>query len=131
MTGEIAGSATSIQNAYNLGNVNRKSTSNRISGIGNRCEIILNVYNRGEINKANRSVAYEIGDSSNITSAYYQVRTVNANGGTGKSEAEMRNLTKLEEFINLLNEYVVDNNIDSNNTVLKRWKLQDGVPAFE
>ena len=36
----------------------------------------------------------------------------------------------VQNFVNLMNTYVAENNADSSKTKLKTWKVENGMPVF-
>lgn len=129
LTGGILGSDGAVTNCYNTGDVTGKSSPT--GGIAGYSSSITGCYNSGKVSGNNSYIVGEI-TYSTTTGNYYQIRDVNAkaDGATGKTEAEMKELMAMQKFIDLMNSYVSTNNANSSNDQLLEWKMENGLPVF-
>ena len=54
----------------------------------------------------------------------------NANGATSKTQSEMNEIMSVQNFVDIMNNYVEENNSDNTKTKLKTWKVENGLPVF-
>ena len=142
VTSSYAGGITSsgtVNNCFNSGTIT-VTGNNPVGGIVSYGGNITNCHNIGNIIGLSSQLCGEIiGAGSDVeTSNNYLIKTdennnsLNANpkGAIGKSQAEMDEIMSVENFVNLMNSYVEENNADSTKTPLKRWKVENGMPVF-
>jgi len=113
--------------------------SSPVGGIVSTGGNITNCHNTGTIIGENSSYVGEITGVSTVDDTNdYLLKTdndgnsinANANGAKGKTQAEMDEIMSVQNFVNLMNTYVAENNADSSKTKLKTWKLENGMPVF-
>ena len=135
-----SGSAT-IKDCYNAGTIETKS-SNNVGGIGGTGSTVTNSHNVGTVignapEKAGEITTASASGSVDNTNDYL-IKTdelgnslnANANGATGKEKSEMDEIMSVQNFVNVMNTYVAENNADSSKTKLKTWKVENGFPVF-
>lgn len=130
VSGGIIGSGTTTTNCYNIGNIIGRYQVGGIIGSGGNCKA-TECYNSGNIGPTT-SALFEIANGT-LTNAYYQIKATNANttNCTGLTETEMNKKMALTNFLSILNQKVQENNADSTNTQLKKWKIDNNTLMFE
>ena len=111
----------------------KAESNNPAGGIAISNATITNSNNTGNIISGGSEYVGEIigrGNCDNTNSFLVKENNANANGATSKSKTEMDEIMSIQNFINLMNSYVTDNNTDSTKTKLKTWKLENGMPVF-
>ena len=127
-----------IENCFNTGEIKGKNEYSSFgAGIlsynnqGNDVITLKNCYNSGIINTDQFTNSGEIiGEGEVSSDNYYQKRDSNANsnGSTGKDN--LSEVITLQKFVDSMNSYVEENNLDSTKTKLKTWKVENGMPVF-
>lgn len=113
--GGIAGYyySANMKKCYNAGNiiVNEESS---------------NANQRGEIG------GYESYNNPTVEDCSFLRRDNNANdnGATSKSQSEMNEIMSIQNFVDLMNSYVMENNKDSTKIKLKTWNAENEMPVF-
>ena len=129
---------TVLDNCYNIGTI-KEIQGAPIGGILGYGSTTTNCHNTGTIIGKNSSYVGEITGGSTVDDTNdYLLKTdnegnsinANANGATGKTQAEMDEIMSVQGFVNLMNTYVAENNADSSKTKLKTWKIENGFPVF-
>lgn len=130
LVGGISSSAKALENVYNTAKIIGKSSTGGICG---QATTITNAYNIGDVKGDYPNLTSEICYNATLNNAYYQIKSTNAGISTaeGKTEEEMKELMKMEIFVDLLNSKVAENNANSDNIKWNRWKVVNGRPVFE
>ena len=132
--GGISGDTKSITNCFNSGKVEVQGDSSPVGGI-------IATINGGSITYCHNTGTVVGGSINGEIHSYIQVdntndylkKDINATtfkNAVGKTQAEMDEIMSVENFVNLMNSYVQENNADSSKTKLKTWKLENGFPVF-
>ncbi len=131
--GGISGSNATITYCYNSGNI-VTSSAYPAGGISANSSTITNSHNSGVINGENSSLLGEIIGTGNVDNTNdYLIKSSNAtniSNAVGKTQSEMDEIMSVQNFVNLMNSYVEENNLDSTKTKLKTWKVENGMPVF-
>ncbi|MBR6033812.1 MAG: hypothetical protein IKP28_03630 [Clostridia bacterium] len=64
------------------------------------------------------------------TGCTYLSKTSNANANGASGVENMTNTMSMYKFVEIMNNYVKDNNSNVSNTPLKKWKVQNDKPLF-
>ena len=128
--GEYA-SIISIENCYNIGAISAKKVAAGIIGGGTAGSVnIKNTYNNGNIKNATTKKVMVGNISSTITNGYYNSSLMDSTIKIDNDLIDISNKS-VEEFINLLNSYINDDE-EEYPTDWKKWKLgEKGYPEIE
>lgn len=132
-----------VTNCFNSGAIVSQNSSYPSSGIASFVTTNRKIefcHNKGSIVNSDANKAGEIVYNGNVNSNNdYLIKkdddgnniNANANGATAKTQEEMDEIMSVQNFLNLMNSYVSENNADSTKTKLKTWKLENELPVFD
>lgn len=134
LTGGIAGrlEGGTASKCFNKGTI-KTSANVPVGGIVGLGGTITYSHNTGNIFGLQSAIVGEIigAGSVNSTNDFLEKENnANANGATSKTQSEMDETMSIQNFVNLMNSYVSENNADSTKTKLKTWKVENGLPVF-
>lgn len=142
----IIETAKKLKNCYNVGSITNTrnfadgygSDSMTICGIYRGGNEINDCYNAGEIKSVElvkgTLKTYELFMGNNsMSNCSYLIRDNNAeaSGAIGKTEAEMRQITDINNFVTKLNAKVDEHNNSNPEFLWNRWKVKDGKAVFD
>ncbi len=134
IAGGIAGDLrnSAITKCFNTGIIktNASVSAGGIVGIGGT---ITSSNNVGDVIGEQSAIVGEIVGSGSVNNTNYYLskdNNANANGATQKSQTEMSEIMSVQNFVILMNSYVVENNSDPTKTKLRTWTVENGYPVF-
>ena len=139
--GIVCAPADSINYCFNSGRIKSTYSGCPAGGIvASSSKSITNCHNTGDVEGLLPQITGEIlgtGNDVGSTNDYllkYDENenniNVNSRGAIGKNKAEMDEIMSVQNFVNLMNAYVAENNEDSTKVKLKTWKVENGFPVF-